>query len=131
MTSRSLIIASSICSLFAIVGCSGGTSGPAPSMVAGSVTLAGKALSDGTVSFSSPGTGNGAIAKLGAEGKFVVSGGVVPGDYRVTVTPPTPTPDNPTPPASDIPEKYRSETTSDLTCKITGGSNTLKFELMP
>ena len=91
--------------------------------------LAGKPLAEGTVSFSNSSNGTGAIAQLGAEGKFTVTGGVVPGEYKVTVTPPEATPDNPAPKASEIPQKYRSEATTDLKCKIASGTNDLKFEL--
>jgi hypothetical protein len=54
---------------------------------------------------------------------------MVPGTYKVSVTPPTPTPDNPTPPDSKIPEKYRAVGTTDLSSKITGGTNEVKLEL--
>lgn len=130
MVTRYLLTLALLCNLVIFPGC--GSSGPAkvvPAGVQGLVTLGGKGLEEGTVNFSSAATGNGAIAKIGAEGKFVVTGGVVPGDYKVTITPPTPTPDNPKPKASKIPKKYRDLKTSDLTAKITSSSNDLKFEL--
>lgn len=129
MLSRRLMIAAGFCGLWAVSGCSGTPAKETPTGVKGIVTLAGKPLPEGTVSFSNSATGNAAVAQLGAEGKFTVTGGVVPGEYKVTITPPTPTPDNPAPKASAIPEKYRNEATSDLKAKISSGANDLKFEL--
>lgn len=116
--------------LLVATGC--GKSGPKqtpPVVVKGQVTLDGKGLDEGTVNFTSPGTGNGAIAKIGPEGKFVVTGGIVPGEYKVTITPPTPTPEDPKPKASNIPKKYRDIKTSDLTANVSGKDSELKFEL--
>ncbi len=129
MFSRRMIIAICMSGLWATSGCSGTPAKETPTGVKGIVTLAGKPLTEGTVSFSNSSTGNGAIAQVGAEGKFSVTGGVVPGEYKVTITPPTPTPENPAPKQSAIPEKYRTEATTDLKAKVTAGSNDLKFEL--
>jgi len=129
MVLRRMILAAmvSVCGL--VSGCGGDSRPTAPSVVQGVVTLNGTALTEGTVNFASPTTGNAAIAQVGADGKFVVTGGMVPGDYKVMVTPPTPTPENPNPPDSQIPEKYRTVETSDLKSKITGGRNEVKLEL--
>lgn len=113
-----------------LAGCGGVSSKPTTSStVEGIVTLDGEALTEGTVNFASPSTGNAAIAAVGAGGKFVVIGGMVPGEYKVTITPPSPTPENPAPKESKVPEKYRSQGTSELSSKITSGRNELKFEL--
>lgn len=109
-------------------GCGGGSGPSTSSTVYGVVTLDGQSLAEGTVNFASPATGNAAIATVN-DGKFVVTGGMVPGDYKIVVTPPTPTPDNPMPKESKIPEKYRSPETTDLTEKIKGGRNEVKLEL--
>lgn len=127
MIPRRLLIASLLC-FSTVAGC-----GSPPALVVpevkGIVTLDGAALTEGTINFTSRHSGNAAVAHLGPEGKFVVTGGIVPGEYTVTITPPTPTPDDPTPKKSDIPEKYRAEETTDLTAKISGTANELKFEL--
>jgi len=115
--------------LWSLSGCGGTPAKETPTGVKGVVTLAGKPLSEGTVNFSNSSTGNGAVAQLGSEGKFTVTGGVVPGEYKVTITPPTPTPENPAPKPSSIPDKYRNEATTDLKAKISSGANDLKFEL--
>lgn len=129
MISRRMMVVAGFCGLWSLSGCGGTPAKETPTGVKGVVTLAGKPLSEGTVNFSNSSTGNGAVAQLGAEGKFTVTGGVVPGEYKVTITPPTPTPENPAPKPSSIPDKYRNEATTDLKAKISSGANDLKFEL--
>jgi hypothetical protein len=131
MVSHRIFLTVVFCSLWVLPGCGKSDQSKAVSVAKGVVTLNGVALTEGTVNFNSPSTGNGAIAQLGPEGKFTIAGGIVPGEYKVTITPPTPTPENPTPKASDIPEKYRTEATTDLTATIKGTSSDLKFELKP
>jgi hypothetical protein len=116
--------------LMVCVGC-GGRVKPALTVVQGVVTLNGAALNEGNVNFSSASTGNGAIAKLEADGKFMVKDGMLPGEYQVTITPPTPTPDNPKAKPSDIPPRYRTNAKTDLVAKISPAQNNLKFELKP
>jgi len=123
------MVVAGFCGLWSLSGCGGTPAKETPTGVKGVVTLAGKPLSEGTVNFSNSSTGNGAVAQLGSEGKFTVTGGVVPGEYKVTITPPTPTPENPAPKPSSIPDKYRNEATTDLKAKISSGANDLKFEL--
>lgn len=129
MISRRMMVVAGFCGLWSLSGCGGTPAKETPTGVKGVVTLAGKPLSEGTVNFSNSSTGNGAVAQLGSEGKFTVTGGVVPGEYKVTITPPTPTPENPAPKPSSIPDKYRNEATTDLKAKISSGANDLKFEL--
>ena len=129
MISRKFVLAMVIGVSGALMGCSRPAAPPVVLEVKGTVTLDGAALTEGTINFTSAHSGNAAIAHLGPEGKFVITGGIVPGEYKVTITPPTPTPDNPTPKTSDIPEKYRSEETTDLTAKVSSTAGDLKFEL--
>ncbi len=119
--------ASSLC-LLATIGCGDSSRPTAPSTVRGVVTLDGQALPEGVVNFVSSSTGDAAIAKV-ADGKFVVTGGMVPGTYKVSVTPPTPTPENPMPAVSKVPEKYRAPETTDLSSTIKGGTNEVKLDL--
>ncbi len=127
MVPRFLVLSAVVGMSLIAAGC-GGSRPSTSSSVYGVVTLDGESLPEGTVNFASPMTGNAAIATV-SEGKFVVTGGMVPGDYKIVVTPPTPTPDNPTPKESKIPEKYRNPETTDLTGKITSGRNEVKLEL--
>lgn len=108
------------------VGCGGSSSG-LTSKVKGTITLDGVTLQAGTINFASPTTGDAAIAQV-TDGKFVV-GRMAPGVYKVVVTPPTPTPDNPVTPESKIPAKYRAPETSDLTSTIKGGTIEVNFDL--
>ncbi len=131
MVSRLVLVTSIVGLCWAACGCAGGPPPPSvSSTVEGLVTLDGADLTEGgTVNFTSPSTGNAAIAMVGPDGRFVVLSGMVPGDYKVTLTPQGPTPQNPAPRESKIPTKYRSDKTSDLTTKISSGKNELKFEL--
>ena len=127
---KRLVILTAVFGIWAVSGCGNEAKPTTSSSVEGVVTLNGTELVEGgTVNFTSPSTGNAAIALVGPDGKFVVIGGMVPGEYKVTVTPLTPTPEHPTPKDSSVPGKYRSPVTSDLTSKITSGKNDLKFEL--
>jgi len=129
MVSRWVVL-TAVCGIWAVSGCGSESKPTASSSVEGVVTLNGADLIEGgTVNFTSPATGNAAIAMVGPDGKFVVVGGMVPGEYKVTVTPLAPTPEHPAPKESSVPDKYRSPVTSDLTSKITSGKNELKFEL--
>jgi len=125
---RLLVLSALVGTSLVAAGCGGGSRPYTSSSVYGMVTLDGQALPEGTINFASTLTGNAAIATV-SDGKFVVTGGMVPGDYKIVVTPPNPTPDNPMPKESKIPEKYRNPETTDLTGKINGGRNEVKLEL--
>jgi len=130
MVSRRAVLTAVLGICLTGLGCGGAAKPTTSSTVKGVVYLNGEELTEGgTVSFASPATGNGAIAMVGPDGSFVVAGGMVPGDYKVTVTPPMPTPDHPDVKDSRVPEKYRTVEGSDLTQKISGGENELKLEL--
>lgn len=126
-SSRPMLVALSLV-LSTAVGCGGSSNSAGSSTVKGTITVDGEALPEGSISFSSPSTGNAVMAPV-KDGKFAVPSGMAPGQYKVVVAPPTPTPENPTPPASKIPEKYRIQETSDLTSTITNGANDVKFDL--
>jgi len=131
MVSRALIAPAIACGLIWCSGCGGGPVKPSLTIVKGIVKLNGSVVEEGTVNFASPSTGNGATAELDGDGTFVVSGGMVPGDYKVTITPPRPTPDNPVVPKSKIPQKYRSNAKTDLMATISASQNELQFDLKP
>lgn len=105
-----------------VVGC--GESGPPRIPVSGSVTFESKPVTEGTVTFLSRKSGAATAAKLNDEGKFEIPEGLPAGDYVVSVAPPfteevagAPV----TEPAKEypnIPQKYRSDTTSDLKATI-------------
>lgn len=128
MVSRLTVLSAVLGICWIASGC-GGPGAATPSIVQGIVTLDGQVLTAGTVNFASSLGGNAAIATVGADGKFTVPGGMVPGEYKIVVAPPPPTPDNPTPVESKIPEKYRRPETSDLTHSVSVGRNEVKLEL--
>jgi len=107
--------------------------------VTGTVTYDGKALDTGMVTFA-PAGGEGSIGygSIQSDGSYEVktgtSGGLPPGEYKVTVAAdgpmPDPTPENPEPiPESLIPMKYRSASTSGLTYTVTASGGTFDIPL--
>jgi len=116
--------------------------GPSVSVgqVGGKVTCDGQPVAEGVVTFHNPDTGDAAQAELKPDGTFQVSnaeGGLPPGDYRVTIMPPTvQLPDTAETEGglgfkevTNIPEKYRSAKTSELTATVQTGSNNLDFAM--
>jgi len=133
---RRLIGAVGAVGVLLFAGCGGGGSDTPRGDVSGTVTYQGQPVTEGTVNFLSPETGRSASATLDAQGKFTVDGGVEAGSHVVTITPPfvevPPGGDEPPPEPKEyanIPEKYRSDTTSDLTAEVKPGKNQFSFEL--
>ena len=127
--------------LFAFVsaaagGC--GPGGPARFPVSGEVRFEGQPVQDGVVSLFSRETGIASGGRLDAQGRFRIAEGMPAGSYVVTVAPP---PSDVAPPmvGSDplvaypnIPQKYWSDTTSDLTATVESGRREpLRFDLVP
>jgi hypothetical protein len=108
--------------------------------VSGKVTFQGEPVGEGTVLFSNPDLGVSAEAELSADGSYTLTtykGGLPPGDYKVTVSPPEipdPSPSGDTEPGmitkpvDNIPEKYRSLDTTPLTVSVQEG--TRQFDLL-
>ena len=116
-----------------LLGTGCGDSGPRLETVTGTVTLDGEPLSQGGISFENPATGHAAGGKLEA-GRFTVQ--LPHGEYKVALEPPmveAPSPDGLSPPtqkpAVDLPRKYLSVTTTDLTAHVTGDSTEFDFQL--
>ena len=143
----------------AIVGCGGGSSGPAVSAVKGVVTLDGSPVADALVAFTpNDPSGISAVGKTGADGSFTLSAtgakpgaGTAPGSYVVTVEkkvfpkPPNITEDDPrygTPeqeklereaaeaePEYVVPQAYGDQKTSGLTASVESGGGEFTFAL--
>ncbi len=115
-----------------IVGCnkSPHSDKPAGSITA-KVTYGGEPVTEGQVNFVNNSTGLGGGGSLGPGGTATIS--TVPtGKYVVTVTPPLPDMADPNPQVPDyanLPQKYRSETTSTLKAEVFVGDNEFTFEL--
>ena len=119
------------------IGCS---SGPPTGEVKGKVTFQGKPVAEGSITFDNPQEGGTAGADLSSDGTYVVKGGVVVGEYLVTITPamhmvdtdPGRTPPSPEEkPAPDIPESYRMPGTTTLRATVKRGQNELNFDMTP
>lgn len=112
------------------VGC-GGQRKVATGNVTGVVTFEGKPVEVGVINFESDeGTGAGAEAEI-VDGDFSFKS-IPVGNYKVTVMPQLvdPQPGMVRPPdPQDIPHKYRTPKSSDLTAKITAGENSVSFDL--
>lgn len=117
-------------------GCGGGEELPAGSL-SGTVTYKGEPVRDALILFYSRETGAAASAIVGNDGKYEVVSPVQTGTYAVSVVPPPSEVDitiaTDTPPPADhpqIPAKYRSHESSQLTVTITEGSNRFDAELV-
>lgn len=94
-------------------------------------------MTEGFVGFTSKETGSGQTLPLGPGGKFAFAEPVVIGPYAVSITPPEgnpPTVENPAPKPPDpknIPQKYRSDATTDLTAEVKEGKNEFTFDMKP
>ena len=108
--------------------------------VSGTITFQGKPITQGTVLFELKGGGAGGAAALDLEGKFSLVDALPVGSYVIAVAPPLPNPDDVAKPGfgsapvvkTEIPQKYRSPTTSDLSTEIKEGENPpLTLDLKP
>ena len=122
--------------LVAAGGC--GPGGPVRLPVAGEVRFAGQPVQDGIVSLFSRETGIASGGRLNNKGRFTVAEGMPAGSYVVTVRPP---PSEVAPPMvapdplvayPNIPQRYWSDTTSDLTATVESSRREpLRFDLVP
>lgn len=117
-----------------------GCGGPYDAAVSGIVTLDGKAVPRGTVSYQPVAGGPAAYAAIGDGGLYEVrtgrEEGLPSGEYDVTVTANEPATERqtakggPPPPGKPItPPWYRSKETSGLRFNVTPGSNEINLEL--
>jgi hypothetical protein len=123
---------------FVLSGCGGKHENLCP--VAGRVMFQGKPVSSGMIRFSSTQAPIDMLAILGSNGNYEVTrghgSGLPEGTYRVAIMPPTANrpigdfgPKNPATQSADIPEKYRSPSTSGLTFEVKPGNNTFDVDM--
>jgi hypothetical protein len=122
-----------------LLGC--GKSGPKALPVTGKVTCQGKPVSAASIRFSNPQAGVDLLAKLDADGKYAVvtanGPGLPEGTYQVAIVPDVknaPVGTFGTPPAinrPDIPEKYRSPTTSELSVTVKSAAADFNVDMRP
>ena len=123
------------------VGCeASGTAGLVP--VSGKVTVSGKPLTQGAITFVADGSGTTAASEIDATGKYTLSthkpgDGVAPGSYKVRIeswaTPPRMDETGTHPGKLAIAEKYLDAQRSGLTATVKDGSETqeFNFDLLP
>jgi len=126
------------CSL-AIVGCGSGDrdAGAVKAMASGTITYKGAPVAGGKVNLYSAETGAGASADLDSSGKFSLLKPIPIGWYKVVVVPPEAKPPEsksgeyePQPSYDNIPEKYRSELSTDLNAEVKEGDNKFTFDMV-
>lgn len=120
-----------------LAGCGGASDGPERYPVAGKISFEGEAVQEGMVTFSD---GNfSSSGKITTTGEFTLADDLPSGSYKVQVTPPdvqtaptfgktggaTPKPKE----VKNIPQKYRTLATTDLSADVTSGENDVKLEM--
>lgn len=129
---RFITLLVSCCISLALVGCSN----PNPvGTVKGTATVKGKPYSKAAVMFVSLETGHGASGDLDAEGKFQLSDPLPVGKYTVYFAPKSIAPEDataaPIPMQMDkvVPDKYWSESSSDIKVDVKEGANEVPVEI--
>lgn len=132
MISKRAFIALGLPAAAILIGCN---AGPATGTVAGQVLFDGKPYGDAAVVFFSLTSGGGGTVNLAADGSFMLPTKLVVGDYRVYLAPKiaAPTGDD-APPApvktdNSVPDKYWSESSTDITVTIEPGDNKAVIDL--
>ncbi len=107
--------------------------------VSGKVTIDGKAVPEGMISFQPVGGGPIAVARISPDGSYSVktgtASGLKPGEYKIAVSAPkgiipAPTPDNPNPKIERwVPLKYNDIEKSGLSITVASGSTEHNLEL--
>ncbi len=145
MLTRKLCLVLGLGLLFAL-GCK--PAGPPVATVKGKVTLAGKTLPGGFITFQSDSGTVSVVGDINAQGEYQIrthdSAGLPPGKYKVAVKPPAPVRANDEPPLAGeattyvppkerlIPEKYADLNNSGLTADVTlEAGQTYDFDLQP
>lgn len=132
------LVVAVICSLVT-VGCgpSDRDAGAVKAMASGTITYKGTPVSGGRVNLYSAETGAGASADLDSSGKFSLLNPIPIGWYKVVVLPPEAKPPESEsgeyveqPSYDNIPEKYRSELSTDLNAEVKEGDNRFTFDMV-
>lgn len=135
--SASLLAPLFICSLVLMGGC-GKSNTVKTGSVSGTVQVKGAPLQDGQIVFSSDVLGVNQSTAIQSDGSYSFAAPMPVGDYRVYFLPPNdsdiqpgPATQQPRVALKNVPEKYRSETSTDLTVIVTEGKNTTPIEIQP
>lgn len=121
-----------------LAGCGGGGGESRPEgTVSGTVVLDGQPVTTGRVVLISDALGASAAANLDEDGAFAIDGPVPAGEYQVFLAPPDrgnePPGLTPEPPAAQVltgvPEKYLSQSSTDLNVTVSEGRNEIPLVL--
>jgi hypothetical protein len=126
------------CLTLAVSGC--GSAAPEMARVSGKVTIRGKPLTTGTITFvSTDNVRPNASSKIGTDGTFnlrtTLGEGAQPGEYRVVITDVNAgevldsAPKAPGKSKAAISSRYANPDTSNLNAVVKAGSNALSFDL--
>ncbi|WP_339747013.1 hypothetical protein [uncultured Rubinisphaera sp.] len=138
---KSLTLACSFCLLTILnVGCGGGGPKGPSGTVSGTVTYQGQPVTEGVVNIFNTQSSEGGQGQIKSDGSYQIStpSSQVPvGEYDVYVVPPTvTTPDSADGPGGEeykvvenIPDKYRSSSTSGLKVTVNEGSNPFNISM--
>jgi hypothetical protein len=121
--------------LLLLTGC--GASKTSSASASGKVTAKGQPVTNAMINFMAAKGGTAASGDLDAGGAYSIAQGLPPGSYKVSVIPKSSMEQAPKPgqkaaaaPDSNVPLKYRSDATSNLTAEIKPGANpNLDFKL--
>lgn len=117
-------------------GCGGGADSVPTGSLSGKLLVSGNPLPSGQINFTSATSGTSGFADLQGDGSYAVAGELPAADYKVFVTqkglgdtPPSED-GNPelTAPLDMLPQKYQSESTTDVTITVKEGKNTFDFD---
>ncbi len=119
------------------LGCGGADERPPLKSVEGQVVFNNQPVTEGTVTFEDAQTGSAATAELDAEGRYELN--VPDGTYQVTIAPPMVevSSDPNSPPeqkfkdVANIPNKYRSAQSTDLSATVSEEKTSHDFNLAP
>lgn len=144
MLTKNFCVVLGIALLFAL-GCK--PAGPPVATVGGKITLGGKPLPGGFITFQSEDGTRSVVGEINTQGTYEIrthdSAGLPPGKYKVGIKPPAPPRTSDEPPLAGealtyqppkerlIPERYASFETSGLTADVTLENKSYDFELTP
>lgn len=129
--SRQVLMAIGMMSTMIFTGCN---TGPATGTVSGQVVFDGKPYGEAAVVFFSLTTGGGGTANLASDGSFSLPGKLVVGDYQIYLAPKLAevtegdAPPSPVKTDAAVPEKYWSESSTDVTFTVKPGDNKAVIE---
>lgn len=124
-----------VVAVIAAVISSGCTAGPETGKVSGQVTFLGKPYGEAAIVFFSLKTGRGGTANLGEDGTFSLPAELVVGEYQVYLAPKLAAQGNddappaPTRTDTDVPGRYWSESSTDISFTVEPGENVATIAL--